>query len=179
MHLMLGDRPFFWNSEPMSPHFCCSPLDRTHHRRTSALAGGRWENKKSRWHEGQEKLIYLLSCSPSLSWCCSSWNPSTPWARWTPLPGTWWRNPRRADLLIRIQPKKIIWTLTFAEKRKRHSIKVQRNVCLKMLTYLTYMEKQTAPVLLEKRNQEFGMNIRLGTGLKSICSSLSVFEFYD
>lgn len=39
MHLMAGVRPFFWNSEPMSPHFCCSPLDSTHHRRTSV----RWQ----------------------------------------------------------------------------------------------------------------------------------------
>lgn len=48
MHLMAGARPFFWNAEPMSPHFCCSPLDTTHHRRRSVCwqMGGGWGKRK-------------------------------------------------------------------------------------------------------------------------------------
>lgn len=47
MHLTAGVRPFFWNSEPMSPHFCCSPLDTTHHRRTSVCRqADEWEVRK-------------------------------------------------------------------------------------------------------------------------------------
>lgn len=142
MHLILGDSPFFWNSEPMSPHFCCSPLDSTHHLRTSVLADG-WvvRRKESRWnYYYTTDLLYLLSYSPLLSWCCNSWDPSTSWGHLTPLLETWWRNQRRADFSLRILPKKIIWIRTFPAKSRLHSVNVERNVWLKMLTYFSYME---------------------------------------
>lgn len=37
---------------------------------------------------------------------------------------------------------------------------------------------QTVPVLLAKSHQEFGITIRLETGLNSIYSRSSMFEFY-